>query len=139
LELQRRDYPDAEDYWDGNWVTTRFRLDIPQMPTTFLKSLHLGDLLRFRQELARLSEGQQSQATLAMLEDYLFVEASLLPEGGLKWSVKANVRLARLSDRAIMPPLHYDFYADPSSLTIVLEQVESVLMQFPIKSPRTPG
>lgn len=27
MELLRRDFPYANDYWDGNWVTSRFTVD----------------------------------------------------------------------------------------------------------------
>jgi len=145
IELLRRDYPDANDYWDGNWVTWRFTLAIPRsancLPMTILvtDSLHLGDLEMFRKSLSDVSSAGHGDAHLAMMEQYLRIVASL-DTAIVRWKGRIRQRNCQLLDRPDDSPhrvlRNFTFDTEPSSFPNVLDQLNRVLTEFPIRSQR---
>lgn len=139
LELMHRDYPEAQDYWDGNWVTARFDVEGLGRPISFTESLHLGDLECFQRGLERFPETGQGEAVLAMMEQYFTLVAALGPHA-VQWTGRIRVRQGQRPVRAEPPRpnvlRHFAFETEPSSVVVVLEQVKATLKRFPIRSPR---
>lgn len=127
LQFQHRAYPEAQDYWDGNWVATRFRAEMPGIVVDFTEQVHLGDVVRFQEGLQQLLVASSGQATLAMMEEYLTVTGTLDTQGKLHWAAwithpyRGGARL------------EFEMAADQSYLPALLGQVDDVLTEFPVR------
>ncbi len=139
LELQKRDFPASNTYSDGNWITARFVVALPGAKISFIESLHLSDLEQFRLELKQLVQEGAGKATLAMMERYFLLSATLGPDA-VQWTGRIHIDRRRIespegSSSGVLR--HFNFETDVLALPILLEQVEAALIAFPLKSPRS--
>ena len=132
LDFSHRGYPEAHDYWDGNWVVTRIQAEVQGFKADFTDQVHLGDVVRFYEEVLKLNASLTGKATLAMMEEYLVATGTLDVRGSLDWSVL----LLHPVKRDIQ--LQFEFQADQSYLPELIQQLEDVLIEFQVRgcSPR---
>ena len=127
LDFPHRGYPEAHDYWDGNWVVTRIRAEARGFKADFTDQVHLGDIVRFYEAVLKLNASLTGEATLAMMEKYLVVTGKLDVRGSLDWSVL----LLHPVKRDIQ--LQFTFQTDQSYLPELIQQLEDVLIEFQIR------
>lgn len=127
LDFLHRGYPEAHDYWDGNWVVTRIQAEVRGFKADFTDQVHLGDIVRFYEEVLKLNASLTGKATLAMMEEYLVVTGTLDTRGSLDWSVL----LLHPVKRDIQ--LQFEFGADQSYLPDLIQQLEDVLIEFQVR------
>ena len=127
LDFHHRAYPEAQDYWDGNWVVTRIQAETQGFKADFTDQVHLGDVVRFYEEVMRMHATLAGEATLAMMEEYLTVTGTLDVRGGLDWSAMLAQPFRR-DNR-----LQFTFRADQSYLPDLIQQLESVLAAFEVR------
>ncbi len=127
LDFQHRAYPEKQDHWDGNWVVTRIQAEVPGFRADFTDQVHLGDVVRFYEEVLKMHVTLSGQATLAMMEEFLSVTGELDPRGALRWSA----RLARSFRSGTH--LHLAWEADQSYLPELIRQLEEALIAFQVR------
>jgi len=127
LDFQQRAYPKAQDYWDGNWVVTRIETEAQGFRADFTDQVHLGDVVRFYEEVMNLHVTFSGEVTLAMMEEYLTVAGRLDARGGLHWSVLIKHPVKRNTQ------LQFTFRADQSYLPELIQQLENVLIEFQVR------
>ena len=127
LDFHHRAYPEAQDYWDGNWVVTRIRAETQGFKVDFTDQVHLGDVVRFYEEVMKMHATLAGEATLAMIEEYLTVTGTLDARGGLHWSAMLAQPFRR-DNR-----LQFTFRADQSYLPDLIQQLEGVLVAFGVR------
>ena len=127
LGFSHRAYPEAQDYWDGNWVVTRIQAETQGFKADFTDQVHLGDVVRFYEQVIKLDATLSGEATLAMMEEYLTVTGTLDIRGGLNWSAMLAQPFRRDNQ------LQFTFRADQSYLPELIQQLEGVLIEFQIR------
>lgn len=127
LDFSHRGYPEAHDYWDGNWVVTRIQAEARGFKADFTDQVHLGDIVRFYEEVLKLNTSLKGEAALTMMEEYLVATGTLDARGSLDWSVL----LLHPVKRDIQ--LQFTFQADQSYLPELIQQLEDVLIEFQIR------
>lgn len=129
LWVHGRQFPEAQDEWDGNWliVTARCGQAGASVWATGAMLDSVG-LQRFRDGLEQLHRTLSGDVVLESLEP------------NIKVHVAASDGAGHLTVRAEITPDHlsqghwFEFEADQSYIPAVVAQLDSVLMQFPVKS-----
>jgi hypothetical protein len=70
----RREYPEAEDYDDGNWVDATIEIAAGAFRGTFDAMLRAEDFVRFRDELRPLYENLAGKARFDTMEGWLRID-----------------------------------------------------------------
>ena len=128
LSVHRRQFPDAQDRWDGNWLyVTAQCAQAGAIVAAGGPILETADLLRFRDQLDELRGTGQGAAELRGAEPNVVV------------TVAASDGLGRLCVRVELTPDaqvqgHWFAYGiDPSYLPAAIEQLDAVLALFPVR------
>lgn len=66
-----RERPDADDYWDGNWLVTPIDLRIGRFAGDLPADLRADELRRFREGLESVYERLDGEAVLASLDGWI--------------------------------------------------------------------
>jgi hypothetical protein len=128
LWVHRRQFPDAQDRWDGNWLhVTAQCAQAGAIVAAGGPILDVADLQRFRDELAALYATVSGQAELRGAEPDIRVRVTA-PDG--RGDLRVRVELT--SDPQAQG--HWFEYAiDPSYLPETIRQVDGVLELFPVR------
>lgn len=132
IRVLRRSHPEADDYWDGNWVNAEVSLVIRPWQASYDASLRTEELTRFRDAIRELYRGERREATLTPLEPWLFVtlEVDSLghvhlggaagPEGHGRpfGAVQLNFEVKDFMDQTFLPPL--------------IGELDEIVHQFPV-------
>ena len=126
LWIDQRQFPDASDFWDGNWLMVRARMEAsgarvecegPILMTT--------DITRFRDQLSAMAVSLAGEATLKGLE----------PEINMVLTMRGLGRVeAAIEITADHINQHHRFYvdADQSYLPGLIRSCDAVLGKFPV-------
>lgn len=128
LWVHGRQFPDARDEWDGNWLNVTAhcgRAGASIWATGAI--LDTVGLARFRQELARLHQRQASQAVLESDEPNVAVRVTAADTSG-HVRVRVDITPDHLSQGHWL-----EFEADQSYLPKTIAQLDSLLMKFPVR------
>ncbi len=126
LWIDERQFPDTADYWDGNWLMARARMeanraciecDGPILMTT--------DIQQFRDELATMVAALKGEASLTPLEPELRLVFKMRSRG----RVEATIEIT--PDH--MTQLHrFTVDADQSYLPAIVASCDAILARFPV-------
>src|SRR6188474_1709349 len=81
IEVLRRERPDVEDYWDGNWVIARVGLRIHPWSGTYDATLRTEEFVSFREELEVMDRALEGEATFSPMEPWLELTLSMDSHG----------------------------------------------------------
>jgi hypothetical protein len=137
IRVLKRTRPQANDYWDGNWVASEIAVDIPPWRATYPAQLRTEEFSRFRDQLREMYEGSGKEASFEPMEPWvrLTLELDALghiafagdagPEGFGKFfgQVRLNFRLTGVMDQTDLPPL--------------IAELDEVVREFPTKGRPT--
>lgn len=126
LWIDRRQFPDARDYWDGNWLMVRARM---QASLAVVRCegpiLMTADIARFRNELVAMADTLAGDATLKPLEPGLSIVLTMQDGGHMLCVIE-------------MTPDHLSQYhrfkveADQSYLPALIASCDAILSRFPV-------
>ena len=129
VRVRARAYPDATDFWDGNWLVTPvtarfggFRADVPDA------LLRANEIEGFRDELRGLHEGLRGEARLSSMEEWL--ELLVTDTGPETLPVVGELR-----DRP-GSPFRLGFAVDDqdrAQVRALLDDLDAVLAGFPVR------
>ena len=131
LWIHGRQFPEAQDQWDGNWLNVIVHCG--QSGASVWATGAILDsigLVRFRDELKRLHQTLSGEAVLQSHEPNVRVR------------VAASDGAGHLAVRAEIAPDHlaqghwFEFEIDQSYLPTTVAQLESALTEFPVKGIR---
>jgi hypothetical protein len=114
-----RTHPEANDYWDGNWVDSEVIVNIEPWRATYRANLRTDEFSRFRDQLREMYEGRREEASFDPMEPWLMltlaidglgriaIEGDTGPEGGGKvfGQVRLHFRLEDGMDQSDLPQL----------------------------------
>lgn len=72
--IQRRMYPESEDYWDGNWLVSPIEIACDPFRARLSAGLRAEELAGFRMQLEALLKGERPVATLDSMEEWLHLD-----------------------------------------------------------------
>lgn len=82
IRVLRRQFPEAEDYWDANWLVVHAVVSTPRSRAEARGPLlHLGDLVAWREHLARIEPGRNADVELGATEPDVSATIRLDPLG----------------------------------------------------------
>lgn len=124
--VERRQYPDASDYWDGNWLIIRARMEQFGAKVEIQSpGLMTVDFKRFHEELTSASITLSGEARLLSLEPDLKVTLAV-------------ERLGRVAVEVEITPDHlsqfhrFEFHLDQTYLPPLIRACEAILERFPV-------
>ena len=121
-------FPDATDYWDGNWLNVRARAEAPgavvEAQGAFVRA---PELATFAKELETLHVTLAGEAGLRCMEPKLGIVIQCGPLG----HVAVEITIA--PDH--MTQLHkFKFHLDQTYLDPSLDQCKSILSRWPVRA-----
>ena len=128
LTVHRRQFPDAHDRWDGNWlhVTAQCAQD-GAIVVTRGPILEAADLEAFRDGLAAVSASRAGEATLSSTEPNIVVRVAAADGLGL---VRIRVEL---SPEPRSQGHWFAYTIDPTYLAETIRQLDAALELFPVR------
>ncbi len=126
VEVLGRSYPNALDYWDGNWLEAHLSAEIPGFKVNCPLSIRTDELHSFLTELRSLYSILQGKAQFRTMEEGLQINLEAGKGGHIE--LKAKIQFP-IGTGAI---LELGFEIDQTYLPSILNQVEIVISCFPI-------
>jgi len=84
IRVVGRLHPGFDDFWDGNWLSTRIDFAVGRFTGTVSASLRAEELLTFRNGLDGLYTRFQGEALLGSLEEWLTLRITATGSGQLR-------------------------------------------------------
>jgi len=127
LWIVNRQFPDSQDYWDGNWLDVRA---IVERGTSSVQAtgtiLHLSDISRFLAELKTLSAELVGTASLSPLEPNLKVALSGNGRGQIQCVIQ-------VTPEHLAESHEFRDGFDQTFLPTIIGACGSILEQYPIR------
>ena len=125
--IEGRQFPDASDYWDGNWLMVRAVVEAPgAMVRCEGPILMATDFARFQQELCAAHVALRGEATLSSLEPELKVTLKVQRQGGVACDVEITPDHLNQFHRFALEGM------DQSYLPSVIASCETILARYPV-------
>jgi hypothetical protein len=126
--VHRREFPDAQDRWDGNWLqVTAQCAQAGALVAAGGPILDAADLQRFRDELVALHTSGSGQAELHGAEPHIRLRVAA-PAGVGDMRVRVE-----LTPEPQSQGHWFEYRLDPSYLAESIRQLDAVLEQFPVR------
>lgn len=126
IEVLERCFPEAIRSWEGDWVKTAIRVQIPGFSADFHADLRTDEFREFRNQLVSMNKNLEGTATLISIENVIRANAMMNPQGGIFWTVTIRYPV---SSGAV---LDFEFGSDQSYLDQLIKELEEVLVEFPV-------
>jgi hypothetical protein len=125
MHVTRREFPEASDYWDGNWVYATIRAGAFRGEYEAL--LRTDELTSFRDQLATLHTALNGSATFETMEHWLRVDVQ--GDGRGHFLAKCEAR----DQPGVGNTLRFELTFDQTELPPMLTALDEVVRAFPIK------
>jgi hypothetical protein len=127
LWVHGRQFPQSQDYWDGNWLIVTAHCSYSQSSVSAHGSfVHLGEIYRLLQETEALFQTLQGKAELRCMEPNLSVE--LLAQTGGHIRVKISLTPDNMTESH-----SYTDGLDQTYLPPVIAGCKAILAKFPLR------
>jgi hypothetical protein len=128
--IHGREFPDAIDYWDGNWLrVTAYCVYPHSMVRTRGPIIHLGEVLGLLAECEALSQTLSGRAALRCIEPNLTFELIGEAHGSVKLSL--SITPDRLNE------LHkFEEEIDQTYLPAIIASCQAILLKYPVREPQ---
>lgn len=128
MEFRGRMHEGFADYWDGNWLLTQISGVVSDFRFDIAAALRSDEIMRFRQDLERLSERGSGKARLQSMEEWIDLLITGDRTGRLKITGFISGDWERGRDR-----LRFVFEIDEQTfLPALLAELAVVESQFPV-------
>jgi hypothetical protein len=128
VTVHGRQFPDAQDRWDGNWLHVTARCaQAGAIVATSGPILEASDLQRFREALVAFASSGGGEAVLNGAEPHIVVRVSATDGAG-----EVGVRVD-LTPEPRCQGHWFAFAVDPSYLAETIRQLDAVLTAFPVR------
>ena len=122
----RREYPEATDYWDGNWIYADVTVVAGAFRGSFEANLRADEFERFRDQLRPLRESLVGRAVFDPMEPWLRIEI----EGDGKGHFRAACRAADAPEVGNVLAFGVEF--DQTELPGILKGLDAICEAFPV-------
>jgi hypothetical protein len=125
-----RQFDASDDYWDGNWIDVRARIDAPGARVeTSGPWLRSDEIAAFTKELAALHRDLKGSAELHCMEQVLNVKMVC----GVRGEIDVSIELTPDHSQSH----RFEFVLDQSYLEATLAGCRQLLERFPVKGSPT--
>jgi hypothetical protein len=125
--VHKRQFPDVEDYWDGNWLDISACCRATQSEVWATGSiLHASELESWLIQLRKFSQTLKESAALKTMEPYISVKLTANQLG----HVQVNVSI---TPDHLTQQHEYEFDIDQTYLNPLISGIENVLSKYPLK------
>lgn len=130
LWLRRREFPEAADYWDANWLQAVAYCRYPGASVwTTGPFLRTDEIERFLLACDQLSRTLSGEATLDCMEPYLRVRLTSTGHGHIAVSIS-------LTPDNVLQRHEFQDEIDQSYLPAIQSSCRRLLQRFPITGPK---
>ncbi|HEX3916013.1 MAG TPA: hypothetical protein VHW60_01655 [Caulobacteraceae bacterium] len=124
-----RQFPNSEDYWDGNWMTVHAHVEAPGARIDAQRSwLRADEIEGFLEQLEALNRDLKGTAELACMEPTLNVKVTCGSLGHIQVVVEITPDHMTQSHRI-------DFASDQTYLASAMKGCRAILAKYPVKKP----
>jgi hypothetical protein len=127
----RREYPEARDYWDGNWLNATVEIVAGGFRGKYEALLRAEEFAQFRDQLRPLYEHLSEAATFTTMEDWLRIHI----EGDGKGHFQAQCQA--VDQPGLGNRLTFSIEFDQTELPAIVRSLDEVCVAFPVVG--TPG
>jgi hypothetical protein len=123
-----RQFPEASDYWDGNWLNVVAHCAAEGASVTATGSiLHLGELSQWRDALAKMDETVAGTAELPTIEPNLRLELTCDKNTG-QVRGKCEITPDHMTQQHV-----FELGLDQSYLRPLISQCDDILREYPLR------
>jgi len=90
IRVLGRMHPQANDFWDGNWVASEIAVNIPPWRATYPAHLRTDEFVRFRNQLREMNDGSRKEASFEPMEPWLRLTLELDALGHISFTGDAG-------------------------------------------------
>lgn len=126
ITILSRSHPTSVDFWDGNWVDSNVKIEIPGYSVNFPAHLRTDELSDFLKELKLMAKTLKGKAELNNLDHYIKFECEINSLGHINW------KGATCYPSGFGATLNFEFHSDQSYLQKVIKELEAILQVFPV-------
>jgi hypothetical protein len=127
LWVHGRQFPMADDYWDGNWLHVTVHCAAPGASVWVSGPLiHLSEIAHFVRGVEVMHTSLQGEATLPRMEPEFTVTLTAQGRGHITMVV-------RLTPDHLSQAHRFTFALDQSDVPLVIASCRTLLQQYPIK------
>ncbi|HUI35778.1 MAG TPA: hypothetical protein VLX67_09650 [Stellaceae bacterium] len=124
-----RQFPNAQDYWDGNWLNVTAHCGAEGADVWISgPRVHLSEVLRWRDEAVEMHRTLSGKAELSCMEPELAVELKMASLGHV-------AMIVRITPNLMAQQHSFEFTIDQSHLPGLLRGCGQVLQEYPIRDP----
>ena len=127
IHVTRREFPEASDYWDGNWVYATIQIRAGAFRGEYEALLRTNELASFRDQLATLHAALNGSATFETMEHWLRVD--IQGDGRDHFLAECEAR----DQPGVGNTLRFELTFDQTELPPVLATLDEVVRAFPVK------
>jgi len=125
--VHARQFPNEQDYWDGNWLNVTVHCGTHDASVwTSGSILHVPDLIRWLADLEAMNQRVCGAADLVSLEPELSVELRMNNLGHIRMKVE-------ITPDHMTQEHSFEFEFDQSYLEGLIKSVSAVLKKYPLK------
>jgi hypothetical protein len=134
LRPLRRSYPDAEEFWEGNWLKVAVGVRAGAFRGAFEADLRSDELQAFFEQLQPLQGSAAGTAALQSAEGWVTVRLALDQRGRLDGTCEVQ------DDPAMGSSLRFTLGSEPAQLAPMLAALAGILEAFPVVgTPEAPS
>jgi hypothetical protein len=126
LRPLRRSYPNAEDFWEGNWLKVAVAVRAGAFQGAFEADLRSDELQEFLAQLQALPGAAEGRAALQSAEGWVTVRLALDQRGRLDGTCEVQ------DDPAMGSSLRFTLGLEPALLAPMLAALAGILEAFPV-------
>ncbi|MBY0222606.1 hypothetical protein ABZ756_02820 [Mammaliicoccus sciuri] len=126
IDVLARMYPNSSDYWDGNWLSSNLKIEIPGYTVDFSASLRADEIRDFLNDVKLMHRNLSGKAKLTSLEDYIHLEGEMDKRGHIDWSGETCYPAG---SGAV---LTFEFVSNQSYLEEVIKELEDITYVYPV-------
>jgi len=128
--VHRRQFPDCNDYWDGNWISITAKCEAKKSCVWVSWSIiHLPELKNLLGTTEKLYQTLKGKAELSCMEPELSMRIDANNLGRMEMTVN-------ITPDHLMQSHEYIFEIDQSYLPTLISECKKVLQMFKIKEER---
>jgi hypothetical protein len=128
-----RQFPQATDYWDGNWLrVTAYCVHPDSIVRAHGPIIHLGEVVGLLRECESLHQTIHGSAALRCMEPNLAAE--LIAETGGRIKVKLSITPDNLNEAH-----SFESEIDQTYLPPIIRSCQAILNKFPVREPAALG
>ena len=127
LKVLRRQFPNATDYWDGNWLMVECECRAPGATVRANGPfVHLCEVVQLKCALEALQLGETGEKIIDLMEPELKMKFETGSRGHLQFSVALTSNHLDQSHR-------FSFDIDQSYLPEAIQQCSAILTAYPVR------